>query len=68
MTDKLLKVSRRFANTVIYFRVPAAQVDEANAHFAGFEDSNPGCHASWVSGEGLGDKPVMWSDRAWVGY
>lgn len=65
---KFLKVSRGFANTVIYFRVPAAKVSEADKKFATFSDDNPGCHAAWVSGQGLGDRPVDWDDRAYVGY
>ncbi|PQV52916.1 hypothetical protein LX70_04022 [Defluviimonas denitrificans] len=68
MADKFLKVSRGFANTVIYFRVPENKVSEADAAFATFEDENPGCYAKWVSGQGLGDQPVMWEDRAYAGY
>jgi hypothetical protein len=68
MKDKFLKVSRGFANTVIYFRVPADKVDEADAEFATFEDANPGCHTSWVSGEGIGLDAVDWADRALIGY
>lgn len=67
MSDKFLKVSRGFQNTVIYFRVHASEVDEVNRYFERFEDENPGHHAAWVSGEGLGDRPVMWADRAFVG-
>lgn len=68
MSDKFLKVSRGFANTVLYFRVPEDKAAEADTVFATFEDDNPGCYAAWVSGQGLGDEPVLWADRAMVGY
>lgn len=68
MADKFLKVSFGFQNTVIYFRVPEGDVDAVNARFAGFEDEHPGRHTEWVSGQGLGDRPVMWADRAYVGF
>lgn len=67
MGDKFLRVSWGFANRVIYFRVPQSDVDAANRHFENFSDENPGCHAEWVSGQGLGDRPIMWADRAYVG-
>ena len=44
-----LKVSPRgFANEVLYLRVPAADVDAANAEFAGYEDRTEGGHVSWT--------------------
>lgn len=68
MTDKFLQVSRGFANTVIFFRVPADKVEEATREFDGFSDRNPGCWTAWVSGKGLGLDAVDWEDRAMIGY
>jgi len=68
MSDKFLKVSRGFVNTVIYFRVREDEMTEVSKHFEHFEDENPGCHTEWVSGQGLGDRPVLWEDRAYVGF
>ena len=68
MANRFLKVSRGIANTVIYFCVPEKDVDAANKQFDPFADENPGCYTQWVSGQGLGDRPVNWADRAYFGY
>lgn len=65
---KFLKVSRGFTNAYVVFSIPQDRVAEAEAEFANFEDDNPGCSASWVSGRGYGLDAVDWTDRARLGY
>ena len=63
------KVSQGFANTVIYFRVPADKVPEVEAYFANYEDEGDGRWSAWTT-DRKATQPgiaVDWADRAYVG-
>jgi len=68
---RYFKVSPRgFANEIVYFRVPLADVPEVDRYFDGFEDGDPSGYCGWTT-DNRAHAPgvaVDWADRAYVGF